>query len=90
MRRYALDRGVRIFEQSKVTRIDRGTMVTLVTAEGTMRASSVVIATNAWAADLRPLRNKLFVISSDMIATEPIPDRLDEIGWTQARRSPTR
>jgi glycine/D-amino acid oxidase-like deaminating enzyme len=83
MRRYALDRGVRIFEQSKVTRIDRGTMVTLVTAEGTMRASSVVIATNAWAADLRPLRNKLFVISSDMIATEPIPDRLDEIGWTQ-------
>ena len=42
-----------------------------------------MIATNAWAAALRPLRNKLFVISSDMIATEPIPDRLDEIGWTQ-------
>jgi glycine/D-amino acid oxidase-like deaminating enzyme len=43
----------------------------------------VVIATNAWAAALRPLRNKLFVISSDMIATEPIADRLDDIGWTQ-------
>ena len=85
MRHYALACGVRIFEQSKVTRIDRGTMVTLVTAEGTMRASSVVIATNAWAAALRPLRNKLFVISSHMIATEPIPDRLDEIGWTQGK-----
>ena len=48
-----------------------------------MRAPSVVIATNAWAAALRPLRNKLFVISSDMIATEPIADRLDDIGWTQ-------
>jgi glycine/D-amino acid oxidase-like deaminating enzyme len=81
MRRYALEVGVRIFEQSKVTRIDRGTTVTLVTAQGTMRSPRVLIATNAWAAALRPLRNKLFVISSDMIATEPIPDLLDEIGW---------
>jgi putative aminophosphonate oxidoreductase len=83
MRRYALEVGVRVFEQSKVTRIDRGTTVTLITAQGTMRASRVVIATNAWAAALRPLRNKLFVISSDMIATEPIADRLDDIGWNQ-------
>lgn len=36
MRRYALEIGVRVFEQSKVTRIDRGTTVTLVTAQGTM------------------------------------------------------
>jgi len=83
LRRHALDVGVRIFEQSKITRIDRGTTVTLSTAQGTMRAPRVVIATNAWAAALRPLRNKLFVISSDMIATEPIADRLDEIGWNQ-------
>ena len=83
MRRYALELGVRVFEQSKVTRIDRGTTVTLITAQGSIRAPSVVIATNAWAAALRPLRNKLFVISSDMIATEPIADRLDDIGWTQ-------
>jgi putative aminophosphonate oxidoreductase len=83
MRRYALEIGVRVFEQSKVTRIDRGTTVTLVTAQGTMRAPRVVIATNAWAAALRPLRNKLFVISSDMIATEPIADRLDDMGWNQ-------
>jgi putative aminophosphonate oxidoreductase len=83
MRRYALEVGVRIFEQSKVTRIDRGTTVTLIAAQGTMRAPRVVIATNAWAAALRPLRNKLFVISSDMIATEPIADRLDDIGWNQ-------
>jgi glycine/D-amino acid oxidase-like deaminating enzyme len=81
MRRYALEVGVRIFEQSKITNIDRGTTVTLSAAHGTMRASSVVIATNAWAAALPQLRNKLFVISSDMIATEPIADQLDDIGW---------
>ena len=83
MRRYALTLGVRIFEQSKVTRVDRGTTVTLITPQGTIRAPRVVIATNAWAAALRPLRNKLFVISSDMIATEPIADQLDDIGWNQ-------
>jgi glycine/D-amino acid oxidase-like deaminating enzyme len=83
MRRHALEVGVRVFEQSKVTRINRGTTATLITAHGTLRAARVVIATNAWAAALRPLRNKLFVISSDMIATEPIADRLDDIGWNQ-------
>jgi glycine/D-amino acid oxidase-like deaminating enzyme len=83
MRRHALNIGVRIFEQSEVTRIDRGTTVTLSTGQGTMRAQSAVIATNAWAAALRPLRNKLFVLSSDMIATESIADRLDEIGRNQ-------
>src|SRR4029453_2428486 len=83
MRRYALEVGVLVFEQSKITRIERGTTATLITAQGTLRAPRVVIATNAWAAALRPLRNKLFVISSDMIATEPIADRLDEIGWNQ-------
>jgi glycine/D-amino acid oxidase-like deaminating enzyme len=83
MRRYALETGVQVHEQSKVTHIDRGATVTLTTAQGTLRALRVVIATNAWAAALPPLRNKLFVISSDMIATEPIADRLDEIGWNQ-------
>ena len=83
MRRYALEAGVQVHEQSKVTHIDRGATVTLTTAQGTLRAPRVVIATNAWAAALRPLRNKLFVISSDMIATAPIADRLDEIGWNQ-------
>ncbi|MCE0768077.1 FAD-binding oxidoreductase [Pseudonocardia kujensis] len=82
LRTRALELGVRIFEGSQVMAIRRGTPVTLETADGTLRADSVVIATNAWAASLRPLRNKLFVISSDMIVTEPIPDRLADIGWT--------
>ena len=56
--------------------------MTLTTAQGTLRAPRVVIATNAWQLPCG-LRNKLFVISSDMIATAPIADRLDEIGWNQ-------
>lgn len=82
LRARALELGVRIFEQTKVTGIDRGPVVTLRTPHGSVRAGQVVVATNAWAAALKPLRNKIFVISSDMITTEPIPERLERIGWT--------
>lgn len=41
-----------------------------------------VLAMNAWAASVGELRRKLFVISSDVIATQPIPGRLDDLGWT--------
>ncbi len=33
-----------------------------------------VLAMNAWAASVGELRRKLFVISSDVIATQPIND----------------
>jgi glycine/D-amino acid oxidase-like deaminating enzyme len=82
LRRRALELGVRIYEQTKVRQIRRGSRVSLTTDAGTLTANNVVVATNAWAASLRPLRNKLFVISSDMIMTEPIPEQLDQIGWT--------
>ena len=41
-----------------------------------------MLATNAWAASLRELHRRLVVISSDMIATAAVPERLAEIGWT--------
>lgn len=82
LRRRALALGVRIYENTKVLDIRRGSTVSLAASDGTLTAQRVVVATNAWAASLRPLRNKLFVISSDVIVTEPIPDRLAQIGWT--------
>ena len=41
-----------------------------------------MLATNAWAADVRELHRRLVVVTSDMIATAPVPERLEEIGWT--------
>ena len=49
---------------------------------GSVEAGKIVIANNAWAASIRELRRLLVVVSSDIVATEPIPDRLAEIGWT--------
>ena len=41
------------------------------------------IATNAWAVGMRELHTRLAVISSDIVATAPMPERLREIGWTR-------
>ncbi len=47
-----------------------------------MRAPHAVVAINAAAAGFGPLRSALAVTSSHMLITEPVPDVLEEIGWT--------
>jgi len=81
LRRVALERGVRIFEHTRVRRFTRGRPVRLTTAGGTVRAERLVIATNAWAASLPEFWTSLAVISSDLVATAPIPEELDRLGW---------
>lgn len=81
MRRVALSKGIKIYERAPVLSIDRGTPPVVRTARAAIVATKVVLATNAWTAALHDVRRHMIVVSSDMIATEPIPDRLDEIGW---------
>ena len=47
-----------------------------------LRAGRVVIATNGAAANLPELARALVIISSDIVATAPIPERLAQIGWS--------
>ncbi|MGI8422278.1 MAG: NAD(P)/FAD-dependent oxidoreductase, partial [Gaiellaceae bacterium] len=82
LRRAALDAGVRIHEHTPVQRLHRASPARVHTPGGSVIAGTVILATNAWAAAVRELRRKLVVISSDIVATAPIPDRLEEIGWT--------
>ncbi len=50
---------------------------------GTVRAGTAVIAIGGAAkAPGAPLRNVLTVTSSHVVLTEPVPDLLEEIGWT--------
>jgi glycine/D-amino acid oxidase-like deaminating enzyme len=50
---------------------------------GTVRAGAAVIAIGGAAAGRRgPLRNRLTVTSSHIVLTEPVPDVLEEVGWT--------
>jgi putative aminophosphonate oxidoreductase len=82
LRRVALERGIRIFERSPMTGLDRGRPPRVRTTRGSVTAERVVLALNAWIASLRELRRSLVVIASDMVASEPIPERLAELGWT--------
>jgi putative aminophosphonate oxidoreductase len=82
LRRVALEQGVRIFERSPMTKLERSRPPRVVTAHGTLTATKVVLALNAWAAALPELRRALVVIASDVVATAPAPERLAEIGWT--------
>jgi glycine/D-amino acid oxidase-like deaminating enzyme len=50
--------------------------------EGVLTADQVVVGLNAWAAGWPAFGRRLVTWSSYIVLTEPIPDRLAEIGWT--------
>jgi len=50
--------------------------------DGEVVAHAAVVALNAWAAAWPSFGRRLVTWSSYMVLTEPIPDRLAEIGWT--------
>ncbi len=78
LRRVALERGVVIHEGTRVLRI-RGNC--LLTDDGEVRSPQVVLAINAWAAGWPGLRRSVLTWSSYMVRTEPIPERIAELGW---------
>jgi glycine/D-amino acid oxidase-like deaminating enzyme len=82
LRRVLLERGVHIFERTPMTGLERARPAIVRTPRGAVRAEHVVITTGAWAADLAPFRRSFGVISDYVVATEQMPERLAEIGWT--------
>lgn len=81
LRRRALELGVRIHEGTTVNGFSRDRPVVVRARGATLVADRLVIAMNAWAAGIRELARSIAVISSDMIATAPIPGRLAALGW---------
>ena len=60
-----------------------GSGVVAETDGGTVRAGAAVVAIGGAAkAPRAPLRNALTVTSSHIVLTEPVPELLEEIGWT--------
>ncbi|WP_248731394.1 FAD-binding oxidoreductase [Pseudomonas sp. MWU13-2517] len=67
--------GVRLFEQSAVIRIDYGSEVNVHTAQGNVRAKTLVLACNAYLNGLNPqLSGKVLPAGSYIIATEPLSE----------------
>jgi glycine/D-amino acid oxidase-like deaminating enzyme len=80
LRRAAIARGVTIHEHTAMTGIEGTSPVLVATGRGTIRAEKVVLATNAWSASRPELKPYLFVTSSDIVATRPVPGLVEDEG----------
>jgi len=94
LRRAVLERGVVIHERTAVRpsgfglgRTGEGSggvaiRTSSAAGDGILLADQVIVALNAWAAAWPAFGRRLVTWSSYVVLTEPIPDRLAEIGWT--------
>ena len=81
LRGVALEKGVRIFERSAMTKLHRGRPPRVETARGAVTAGKVVLAINAWSLAVPELAPAIVVIGAEMAVTDPVPDQLERMGW---------
>ena len=74
--------GVALHERTRLTGLRAGSPSVLETPHGRLRAAEVVLATNAWLTAWKPAGRHLTNFGSYVVLTEPVPDLLAEIGWT--------
>ena len=84
IRQRLLEAGVEIFESTPVRRVEAIAGGVVAESEGgAVRAERAVLAIGAAAKGRRgPLRGRLTVASSHIVLTEPVPELIEEIGWT--------
>jgi glycine/D-amino acid oxidase-like deaminating enzyme len=59
-----------------------GAALTVATPWGAVDTDTLVVATGAWAAGHPPFRRAFAVTVDYVVATEPVPELLEELGWT--------
>lgn len=87
LRRAVAERGVRIFEGSRVVGVrpegtGPGSPVIAETPEGLVRARRAVLSMGPWGATWPGLPRFVLVRGSYILITAPAPERLDALGWT--------
>ena len=78
LRGAVLAAGVELYEHSPAV-VRHGEVVT---GAGRVRAPEMVVAINAAATGWRPVARRVTNFGSYVVLTEPVPDVLEEIGWT--------
>jgi len=79
LRRAVVDAGVELYEHTPALRIGTGRIAT---PRGSIRAPEIVVAINAAATGWRPVSRHVTNFGSYVVLTEPVPELLEEIGWT--------
>jgi gamma-glutamylputrescine oxidase len=86
LRRAALARGIRIYEQTAVLRIEETKPIRLVTAGGTLNADKLVMAANAYAAEIGRPGDRVSPLYITLFETAPLSDaQLEAIGGWKGR-----
>ena len=80
LKRAVRDAGADIYERSPVTKVWAGV---LETPSGSVRAGEIVLALNAWGTGW-PLAGRQTTFASAVVLTEPVPELLEQIGWTRS------
>ena len=69
-----------VYEDSRVTKIERGAKAIVHTARGQVKANFVIIACNAYIGDLEPrLSQKTMPCGTQVIATEPLGEKWKDV-----------
>ena len=80
LRARVLEAGVRLFERAPVSRLTPDAVAT--TSGVRVHARAAVLAVNSATVGFRGFRLAHAVASSHMVVTEPVPDVIEELGWT--------
>jgi gamma-glutamylputrescine oxidase len=82
LRERLLDSGVEVYEHTPVARLDRTDPHLLSCAAGSVRAEHVIVATDAYAAELGVLGRSVVPIDTHVLRTAPLPRALlEELEW---------
>lgn len=84
LKRVALTLGVRIFENTELTGLeDLGDRMKAHAPSGSVTAPKVLLATNAFAAGHRKIKNRVVAVRDRVLATEPLSsEQMAAIGWS--------
>lgn len=81
LRRVAIEKGVKVFENTPMTSLEFGQPAKVITPKGNITADKVVLGLNAWSVEhFRQFKRSIIVVSSDMVITDPIKEELDASG----------
>ena len=81
LKKVAEEKGVKIYEKSNVISYDYRKEIIIKTKNGNIACNKLVFAINAWTPNLLPfLSRSVVLVSSDMIISEPIKNKLQNLG----------
>jgi gamma-glutamylputrescine oxidase len=82
LREAALKAGVIIYENTPVTAIEEGEVIKLAAGKNTVRAKSVVLATNGYTSKLGYFKNTVMTVHTQIAATPRLGDDIfRKLGW---------